>query len=143
MIAERTFTTRDVIYITGFTARQLGYWAKQSLVVPSIQQSRGPGTRKIYSLSDLAQIHFIKQLKLHGWSTQKIRTAIKHLQEVQNDPDPLKSAMLFDGRGTMLALCKTKHGERILFDALSTSKQQVMWIVVEALVEQTQAVIEL
>ncbi len=136
-MAQDVFTTMNIVHITGFSERQLDYWARQGIVVPSVQQSHGPGSRRLYAIEDLVQLNFIRQLKRHGWSTQKIREAIVRLREVMGDPNPLKSAMLFDGKGTMLALCKTKEGERILLDALSTGGQLVMGIVLEMLIEET------
>src|SRR6266581_85415 len=140
-MAYDVFTTMDIVRITGFSERQLDYWARQGIVIPSIRQSHGPGSRRLYAIEDLVQLNFIRQLKLHGWSTQKIREAIVRLREVMGDPNPLKSAMLFDGRGTMLAICKTKEGERILLDALSTGGQLVMGIVLEVLSEETRHVV--
>lgn len=134
------YTTADITHIMGFTKRQLDYWAQQRVVVPSIQQSHGPGSRRLYSLDDLLQLRFIRQLKQHGWSTQKIRLAIKTLRTVMDDPDPLKNAVVFHSKGTILALCKTKAGERILLDALNTGGQQVMWMVLETLTEEIQQV---
>ena len=137
------YTTADITHIMGFTKRQLDYWAQQGAVVPSIQQSNGPGSRRLYSFDDLLQLRFIRQLKHHGWSTQKIRIAIKTLRTIMNDPDPLKNAVVFHGKGTILALCKTKAGERILLDALNTGGQQVMWMVLETLTEEIQQVADL
>lgn len=139
-MAYDVFTTMDIVRITGFSERQLDYWARQGIVIPSIRQSHGPGSRKLYAIDDIVQLNFIRQLKRHGWSTQKIREAIVRLREVMDDPNPLKSAMLFDGKGTMLAICKTKEGERILLDALSTGGQLVMGVVLEMLIEETRHV---
>ncbi len=139
-MTQDVFTTMDIVHITGFSERQLDYWARQEIVVPSVQQSHGPGSRRLYAIEDLVQLNFVRQLKRHGWSTQKIREAIVRLREVMGDPNPLKSAMLFDGKGTMLALCKTKEGERILLDALNTGGQLVMGIVLEMLIEETQRI---
>ena len=136
-MGQDVFTTMNIVHITGFSERQLDYWARQGIVVPSVQQSHGSGSRRLYAIEDLVQLNFIRQLKRHGWSTQKIREAIVRLREIMGDPNPLKSAMLFDGKGTMLALCKTKEGERILLDALSTGGQLVMGIVLEMLIEET------
>ena len=140
-MAQEVFTTTEVVRITGFSMRQLDYWARQGIVVPSIQQSHGPGSRRLYAIDDLVQLNFIRQLKRHGWSTQKIREAISRLRDVMGDPNPLKSAMLVDGKGTMLAICKTKAGERVLLDILDPGGQQVMWIFLEALLEETQRVV--
>lgn len=137
------FTTADITHIMGFTKRQLDYWSQQGVIVPSIQRSHGPGSRRLYSLDDLLQLRFIRQLKHHGWSTQKIRLAIETLRIVMNDPDPLKNAVVFHSKGTILALCKTKAGERILLDALNTGGQQVMCMVIETLTEELQLVADL
>ncbi|HYT36906.1 MAG TPA: MerR family transcriptional regulator [Ktedonobacteraceae bacterium] len=134
------YTTAEVAQATGFSIRQLDYWAQEDLLVPSIQQSHGPGTRRIYSIEDLVHLQFIRQLKRYGWSTRKIRKAINTLRVVMNDPNPLKNAVLVHGKGTLIALCKTKEGESILLDALSTAGQQVMGIVLEMLIEEAQQI---
>jgi DNA-binding transcriptional MerR regulator len=136
------YTTAEVAQITGFSVRQLDYWAQQGLLVPGIQQSRGPGTRRLYGLDDLVQLRFIRQIKRYGWSTHKIRAAITTLRVVMEDPDPLKNAVLVHSKGILLALCKTKEGERILLDALNAGGQQVMGIVLETLEEETRRVAE-
>ncbi len=140
MKSQKSYTTTQVADMLGLTVRQLDYWANQEIVVPSVQRSTGRGSPKRYALEDLVQLHFIAQLKRHGWSTQRIRAAIVHLREVIEDPYPLRTAVLFDGKGTMLALCKTKDGERILLDMDKSCGQQVMWVIVEILVEDLRKV---
>lgn len=132
------YRTSDVALITGFSLRQLDYWAQQGILEPSIQQSHGPGTRRLYSFEDIIQIRFIRQLKQHGWSTRKIRQAIVHFRQVMGHPNPLKSAIFIDGKHTILAICNTKDGERLLLDTLNAGEQHVMWIVLETLAEATQ-----
>ncbi len=139
-MALHEYTTAEVAQATSFSIRQLDYWAQVGLLVPSIQRSHGPGTRKIYSIEDLVQLQFIRQLKCYGWSTRKIWKAINTLRVVMNDPNPLKNAVLVHGKGTLIALCKTKEGERILLDALNTGGQQVMEIVLEMLIEEAQQI---
>jgi hypothetical protein len=53
-----------------------------------------------------------------------------------NDTNPLRNAILIHGKGTIFALSKTRTGERILIDALSTTGQQVMSFVLETLLEE-------
>ncbi len=132
----QAYPTVEVARMTGFSVRQLDYWAQQGMIVPSVCQSRGPGTRKLYSIDDLVQLQFVRQLKQYGWSTQKIRQAINTLRDVMNDPNPLKHAVLVHGKNTLFALCKTKEGERIALDALNAGGQQVMAVVLEMLVEE-------
>ena len=51
-------------------------------------------------------------------------------------PDPLKRALLIHSKRTILAICKTKEGERILLDTLDPTGQQVMWILLETLQQE-------
>jgi len=133
---EIGYSTTEIAALTGFSVRQLDYWAREHIIEPSLQQSHGPGTRRLYSLEDLIQLRFIRRLKYEKWSTQKIRQAINTLRDVMGAADPLKSALLIHSPKTILAICKTKDGERILLDTLSPGKQQIMWIVLESLREE-------
>lgn len=139
-MASRSFTTVEIAQAVGFSVRQLDYWVRQGLITPSVQESHGPGTRRLYAIDDLIQFQFIRQLKQYGWSTQKIRKAITTLRVVMNDPNPLKHAVLVHGKNTLLALCKTKDGERIALDALNVAGQQVMGIILEMLIEEAQQI---
>jgi DNA-binding transcriptional MerR regulator len=133
---NRTYSTYEIAEMSGFSIRQVGYWAKQGIVIPSIQQAHGSGTRRCYSLDDLLQLRFIRQLKNHGWSTQKIREAIIKLREIMDDPQILQRAILIPSARTILAICKTQDGERILLDCLDSGGQQVMWIYLWTLQEE-------
>ncbi|HEY1248499.1 MAG TPA: hypothetical protein VGE97_05905 [Nitrososphaera sp.] len=55
-----------------------------------------------------------------------------------DDANPLRNALLHGGR-TLFALNKTKEEERILIDALSTTRQQVMNFVLEPLLEEAKS----
>jgi len=140
-MALTSFSTVEVAHATGFSVKQLDYWACRGIVIPSIQQSHGPGTRKRYSVDDLVKLQFIRQLKHYGWSIQKIGRAIKTLGVIIDDPDPLKHAVLIHGKNTLIALCKTKEGERIVIDALSVGGQQIMGVVLEMLIEEAQQIV--
>lgn len=125
---SRTYSTIEAAQMSGFSERQIAYWAKQGIIVPSVQQAHGSGTRRRYSIDDLLQLRFVRRLKDHGWSVQKIREAINKVREVMDDPDALQKAILVHGARTILAICKTKEGERILLDSLDPGGQEVMWI---------------
>ena len=140
-LSSHTYTTTEVAHISGFSVRQIAYWASQGIIVPSIQQASGSGTRRRYSFNDLLQLRFVRQLMNYGWSLQKIREAISRLRDVMDDPNSLQKAVLVHGSQTILAICKTKEGERIILDTLDPGGQQVMWIFLEALKEETQKII--
>lgn len=75
---ESTFTCGQVIAITQLSQRQLAYWRRTALVVPS---SHSPGGHARYSFTDLIIIRTIKQLIDAGVSLQRIRKSIKSLRQ--------------------------------------------------------------
>jgi len=137
---ETVYTTTEVAHMTGFTLRQLDYWARQKIIMPGFQQACGSGSRRLYTVEDLVQLNIVRQLKKHNWSTQKIHKAIEILKDIINDDNPLRNAILIHGKGTIFALSKTREGERILTDALNTTGQQIMSFVLETLLEEAKCV---
>lgn len=127
------FNTSEAARVSGFTVRQLDYWATSQMLVPSISQSNGPGTRKLYSFNDLVRLQFIKQLNEEGWSTQKIRKAIKHLNEFMSESPEYRNYRLIPDKGTILILCETKEKQLVLLDALNPGGQQMLWVVLDIL----------
>jgi DNA-binding transcriptional MerR regulator len=131
------FTTAQAAQITGFSVRQLDYWAISKLLIPTLNQSNGPGTRKLYSFDDLVRLHFIKRLRQEGWSIQKIRGVIKHLNEFMGKKTEYRNVSLVHDEHTILILCETEERQQFLFDALNPGGQQVLWIVLDILKGET------
>src|SRR5947199_4028371 len=66
--------------IAGITYRQLDYWARTSLVVPSIRGAAGSGSQRLYSFKDILVLKVVKRLLDTGVSLQNIRVAVEHLR---------------------------------------------------------------
>ena len=66
---------------TGITYRQLDYWARTNLLVPSIRTAAGSGSQRLYSFKDILVLRVIKRLLDTGVSLQNVRTAVEHLRE--------------------------------------------------------------
>jgi len=66
--------------IVGITYRQLDYWARTGLVVPSIRGAAGSGSQRLYSFTDLLVLKIVKRLLDAGVSLQNIRLAVEHLR---------------------------------------------------------------
>src|ERR1700754_3826164 len=64
----------------GISYRQLDYWARTGLVVPSIRDASGSGTQRLYSFRDLVVLKVVKRLLDAGVSLQNIRRAIEALR---------------------------------------------------------------
>ena len=83
--SARTATTVGYRGVTacqavGISYRQLDYWARTTLVVPSIRDASGSGTQRLYSFRDLVVLKVVKRLLDAGVSLQNIRKAIETLR---------------------------------------------------------------
>lgn len=66
--------------VAGITYRQLDYWARTGLVVPSIRSASGSGSQRLYSFKDILVLKIVKRLLDAGISLQNIRIAVDHLR---------------------------------------------------------------
>ena len=89
MLADR-FTTRDVLKLTGVTARQLQWWDEKRVVVPERD-----GRNRIYSTADLVEI----LVKLLGMV--KDRKVVPLLGRGRRD---VQVALAFEDRSCYLAV---------------------------------------
>ncbi|MTD16565.1 MerR family transcriptional regulator [Nakamurella sp. YIM 132087] len=64
----------------GITYRQLDYWARTGLVVPTVREAGGSGTQRLYSFKDILVLKVVKRLLDTGVSLQNIRVAVEHLR---------------------------------------------------------------
>src|SRR6187551_3379717 len=80
--AEDTVGYRGVMacHAAGISYRQLDYWARTALVVPSVRDASGSGTQRLYSFRDIVVLKVVKRLLDAGVSLQNIRKAIETLR---------------------------------------------------------------
>lgn len=82
--------------IAGITYRQLDYWARTKLVVPSIRTGAGSGSPRMYSFKDVLVLKVVKRLLDTGVSLHNIRTAVEHLRD-RGVSDLAKLTLFSDG----------------------------------------------
>lgn len=63
----------------GITYRQLDYWARTGLVLPSVRGAAGSGTQRLYGFRDILVLRIVKRLIDTGVSLPNIRAAVDHL----------------------------------------------------------------
>ena len=80
----------------GITYRQLDYWARTDLVVPSIRSASGSGSQRLYSFKDILVLKVVKRLLDTGVSLQNIRTAVDALR-ARGVEDLARITLLSDG----------------------------------------------
>jgi DNA-binding transcriptional MerR regulator len=119
---QQTFTSNEVITLTGISARQLQWWDERGIVVPSRE-----GHKRIYSRDDLAEIAILCDLRQRGFSLQKIRTVIRFLQKelgkrlVETVTAASEYHLLTDGRNIFL-----EDSARAVVDVLKNARQPML-----------------
>jgi DNA-binding transcriptional MerR regulator len=88
----------QVCNLVGVTYRQLDYWARTGLILPSVQSAQGSGSQRLYSFGDIVQLKVVKRLLDAGMSLKKIRSAMDILREQLQSTTPLTNVtLLSDG----------------------------------------------
>jgi DNA-binding transcriptional MerR regulator len=76
--------------------RQLDYWARTGLVVPTIQDASGSGSQRLYSFRDILVLKLVKRLLDTGVSLQQIRHAVEQLR-ASGFSDLANTTLMSDG----------------------------------------------
>lgn len=83
-----------VCQVAGISYRQLDYWARTNLLRPSLQDARGSGTARRYTIGDIVLARLLALLLEQGISLQRGRHIIdqarRHLD--RDVPGPLELA---------------------------------------------------
>ena len=64
----------------GISYRQLDYWDRTGLVIPSIQTATGSGSQRLYAFRDILVLKLVKRLLDTGVSLQQIRFAFEQVR---------------------------------------------------------------
>ncbi len=134
---QETFTSQDVIRLTGITARQLQWWDERGIVVPARQ-----GHRRIYSFEDLTEVAVICELRSKGFSLQRMRKVVRFLQKEFSKRlagtvgGSSSYHLLTDGRTLYLETSPEQ-----IVDILKNSRQPMFAICLSDTVRQVKAVI--
>ncbi len=134
---QNLFTSRDVIALTGITARQLQWWDERRIVVPARQ-----GHRRLYSMEDLAEIAVICELRRRGFSLQRVRKVMRFLQRefskrlAETVGGASEYHLLTDGQSLYL-----ETSAKQILDILKNARQPMFAICLSDTVRQVRAVI--
>lgn len=87
--------------IVGITYRQLDYWARTSLVRPSLTDASGSGSRRRYSYRDLLELRVVKSLLDAGIKLESVRSVFDYLRQ-QVDADIASAHLVINGGDVFL-----------------------------------------
>jgi len=134
---EQSFSGTKVTEIVGITYRQLDYWTRTELVVPSIDKGEGSGRRRRYSYKDLLELRVIKNLIDGGIKVEKIRKIFEFLKD-NLDEDVTQVNLVISGNKTVLVqsgdelVDLLKQGQGVLnILPLATVKEEVDSAIIE------------
>jgi len=129
------FTSREVIALSGITARQLQWWDERSVVRPERE-----GHRRLYSMNQLTEIVVICQLRRKGFALQGVRKVVRFL-----DREFGKGlAEIVDRNSEIHLLTDGKHlyletSAKQIVDILKNSNQPILGICLSDAVRQIRA----
>lgn len=96
------FSGPTVCRLTGVTYRQLDYWARTELVMPSITPATGSGSKRTYAYGDVLEVKVIKSLLNAGVSLARARQAVECLRNSLG-ADLASSSLVLSNAGSVLA----------------------------------------
>jgi DNA-binding transcriptional MerR regulator len=132
---QQPFTSRDVVSLTGITARQLQWWDERRIVVPARE-----GRRRLYSMEDLAEVAVICQLRRRGFSLQRVRKVMRFLQRefgkrlAETVSGASEYHLLTDGKTLYL-----ETSPRQIVDILKNARQPMLTVCLTDAVRQVRA----
>jgi len=126
--------TADVV---GITYRQLDYWARTDLVVPSLARATGSGSRRQYSYANLLELKVIKRLLDSGIKLEKVRSIFEYMRSELRE-DISRANLVIDGSNVVCARSEAEfidvlqRGQGVLnVLPLSNVKQEVDAAIIE------------
>jgi DNA-binding transcriptional MerR regulator len=130
-----SFSSQDVIAMTGITARQLQWWDERGVVKPERE-----GHRRLYSMQNLTEVAVICELRRKGFSLQGVRKVMrfldrelgKRLAEIVSRTSDVH--LLTDGTHLYL-----ETSARQIVDILKNSSQPILGVCLTDAVRQVRA----
>jgi DNA-binding transcriptional MerR regulator len=88
--------------LVGITYRQLDYWARTGLLIPSLVSATGSGSKRRYAYTDVLELKVIKSLLDADVSLQRARRAVDCLREGLGQ-DLATASLVLTATGSVLA----------------------------------------
>jgi DNA-binding transcriptional MerR regulator len=132
---QDSFTSQQVIALTGITARQLQWWDERGVVKPDRE-----GHRRLYSMDRLTEVAVICELRRKGFSLQGVRKVMRFLErETGKGLAEIVSHrsdyhLLTDGKRLYL-----ETSARQIVDILKNSNQPILGVCLSDAVRQVRA----
>lgn len=101
VITEHGYSGTTAAKVVGITYRQLDYWARTSLVRPSLADASGSGSRRLYGYRDLLELRLVKSLLDAGIKLEAVRSVFDYLRQ-HVDSDIASAHLVISGSDVLL-----------------------------------------
>ena len=132
---SQVFSTGEMAALVNVSLNEVDYWIRSNLIVPSIREAAGHGTRRLFNILDLKQAFLIHRLRKADWKPKQIAKALSAIASAVKDSALLHTPLLIHEGNALLILCRSKGEELTLLDAARPG-HYVMVIALDALEEE-------
>lgn len=80
MVADRYFTSKEAIKITGVSYRRLDLWIRNGIIRASRREAEGKGSRRLFTFSDLVEIRTLLALTGSGVKLSALVESAKRIR---------------------------------------------------------------
>ena len=101
---QQGYTGPEVCNITGISYRQLDHWTTTKLINASVRNIKGSGFHRIYSFNDIVLVKLVKKLRSAGISLQKIRIALKNVNDLLGKNSNISDVSIFSDGASIYVL---------------------------------------
>ena len=101
---QQGYTGPEVCNITGISYRQLDHWTTTKLIKASFRNLKGSGFHRIYSFNDIVLVKLVKKLRSAGISLQKIRIALKNVNNLLGKNSNISDVSIFSDGASIYVL---------------------------------------
>ena len=129
------FISGELHKVVGLTQCKLAYWDDLALAHPHGRPGQGRGSRRLYTLLDVARLRLIPGLREVGLSLQEIHRVLLNLSDLVGEPAPLAELEAVTDRHRVLIkrsdeqhldpLARQHASRRPLADLLAETEEHV------------------
>lgn len=120
---KQSFTVPELIRLTSMSRKQVNYWAKIGLLVPTMRNTERVAGKaaSFYSRQDVLRALVIQEMRRRGISTQQVQKVIRNLEKEGLRLDESSKYLLTDGYSVYYAKSDTelidmlKHNQQLVF----------------------------
>lgn len=125
MASRQFFTVPELVRLTGASRKQITYWAKIGLLIPTMRNAEALTGQpaSFYSTREVIKGLIICELRRVGFSPRQVQQIIRNLEENNIRLDQTENYLLTDGYSVYYA-----HSDNEVVDILKHHRQMLLLV---------------